>query len=245
MKLRALAMTVALFCSSMALAVEGEENRASLRTQLGAEYLKRGQYAVAIEEVNKALAVNSSYAPAHNVMALIHAELGEDDAAVQSFLRAVQLSPNDADINHNFGWYLCQKGQHKEGIQYLLATQKNALYSTPDKSLLAAGQCALKSGDEEGARTYFERALRIRPDSLAARAKLVEFGMRNKDAVLARRYYLELQRLTPATPELLWLGVQLEHQFANKDAENKLAEQLRKKFPDSQEMARLLSGSYD
>jgi type IV pilus assembly protein PilF len=245
MKLPAFVMMAIFISTSLANAAEGEEDRASLRTQLGAEYLKRGQYAVAIDEVNKALAVNSSYAPAHNVMALIHAELGEDEAARQSFARAVQLSPNDADINHNYGWYLCQKGQFSEGIQFLLATQKNALYSTPDKSLLAAGQCALKSGDEAAAKTYFERALRIRPDSLAARAKLVEFGMRNKDTGLAKRYYLELQRLTPSTAELLWLGIQLEHQIGNKESENKLAEQLRKKFPDSQEMARLLSGSYD
>ncbi|STQ90864.1 type IV pilus biogenesis/stability protein PilW [Iodobacter fluviatilis] len=245
MKLPVFVMTAALLITSFAGAAEGEEDRASLRTQLGAEYLKRGQYAVAIDEVNKALAVNASYAPAHNVMALIHAELGEDEAARQSFARAVQLSPNDADINHNYGWYLCQKGQYAEGIQFLLATQKNALYSTPDKSLLSAGQCALKGGDEANARIYFERALRIRPDNLAARAKLVEYGMRTKDLALAKRYYSELQRLAPASAELLWLGIQLEHQAGNKELENKLAEQLRKKFPDSQEMARLSSGSYD
>lgn len=244
MKLTVFVMAAALLFSSLSHA-EGEEERASLRTQLSAEYLKRGQYAVAIDEVNKALAINSSYAPAHNVMALIHAELGEDAAARQSFLRAVQLSPNDADINHNYGWYLCQKGEYQEGISFLLATQKNSLYSTPDKSLLAAGQCALKSGDEASARLYIERALRVRPDSLVARARLVELGMRTKDGVLARRYYFELQRLAPVSAELLWLGIKLEHQLGNKESENKLAEQLRKKFPDSLEMARLLSGSYD
>lgn len=104
----------------------------------------------------------------------------------------MQLSPNDADINHNYGWYLCQKGEYQEGISFLLATQKNSLYSTPDKSLLAAGQCALKSGDEASARLYIERALRVRPDSLVARARLVELGMRTKDGMLAKRYYLEL-----------------------------------------------------
>ena len=244
MKLTVFVIAAALLFSSLSHA-EGEEERASLRTQLSAEYLKRGQYAVAIDEVNKALAINSSYAPAHNVMALIHAELGEDAAARQSFLRAVQLSPNDADINHNYGWYLCQKGEYQEGISFLLATQKNSLYSTPDKSLLAAGQCALKSGDEASARLYIERALRVRPDSLVARARLVELGMRTKDGMLAKRYYLELQRLAPVSAELLWLGIQLEHQLGNKESENKLAEQLRKKFPDSLEMARLLSGSYD
>lgn len=244
MKLTVFVIAAALLFSSLSYA-EGEEERASLRTQLSAEYLKRGQYAVAIDEVNKALAINSSYAPAHNVMALIHAELGEDAAARQSFLRAVQLSPNDADINHNYGWYLCQKGEYQEGISFLLATQKNSLYSTPDKSLLAAGQCALKSGDEASARLYIERALRVRPDSLVARARLVELGMRTKDGMLAKRYYLELQRLAPVSAELLWLGIQLEHQLGNKESENKLAEQLRKKFPDSLEMARLLSGSYD
>ncbi|AZN36021.1 type IV pilus biogenesis/stability protein PilW [Iodobacter ciconiae] len=245
MKLPVFVMMAALFTTSFAGAAVGDEDRASLRTQLGAEYLKRGQYAVAVDEVNKALAVNAFYAPAHNVMALIHAELGEDEAARQSFARAVQLSPNDADINHNYGWYLCQKGQYQNGIQFLLATQKNALYNTPDKSLLAAGQCALKSGDDANARIYFERALRVRPDNLAARAKLVEYGIYTKDLVLAKRYYAELQRLAPSSAGLLWLGIQLEHQAGNKESENKLAEQLRKKFPDSQEMARLSSGSYD
>lgn len=86
MKLTVFVMAAALLFSSLSYA-EGDEERASLRTQLSAEYLKRGQYAVAIDEVNKALAINSSYAPAHNVMALIHAELGRCSRQTVFFAR--------------------------------------------------------------------------------------------------------------------------------------------------------------
>ena len=39
---------------------------------------------------------------------LVYMQLKENSRAEESFERALRLSPNDADINHNYGWFLCQ-----------------------------------------------------------------------------------------------------------------------------------------
>ena len=79
--------------SPEARAASEDNPSARLHTELGAGYYARGQYAVALQELRKALASDSAYAPAYSILGLVHAELGEDKQAEASFQRAVELSP--------------------------------------------------------------------------------------------------------------------------------------------------------
>ncbi|UXY14256.1 type IV pilus biogenesis/stability protein PilW [Chitiniphilus purpureus] len=218
---------------------------AVLRTQLAAGYFQRGQYGVAIDEAKRALAVNPKYAEAYNVLGLIYAELKEEGKARDHFLKALSLSPDNPDINHNYGWFLCERAQYEEGILYYLNALKNPLYANPDKTLVNAGQCALKSGKPQAAQDYFERALRYRQDNLQARLWLVELGLKLGDPVLAKRYYAELQKRLPESAESLWLGVRVARMAADQETETRLAAQLRRQFPESVEALKLKEGKYE
>src|ERR1019366_8366268 len=79
--------------------------RARMHTDLAGGYYERGQMAIAIEELNLAVATDAGYAPAYNVYGLVYAMLGDDRKAEQSFQRALELAPNDSDVHHNWGWY--------------------------------------------------------------------------------------------------------------------------------------------
>ena len=59
--------------------------RARLHTELGANYLQRGQFAVALDELREANRVDPTYGLAHSIMALVHANLGEDAKAEAAF----------------------------------------------------------------------------------------------------------------------------------------------------------------
>ena len=55
-----------------------------------------------------------TYGEAYNLRGLIYASLGDDALAEESFRRALQLNPRDADTMHNYGWYLCQQKRFAE-----------------------------------------------------------------------------------------------------------------------------------
>ncbi|WP_148715433.1 type IV pilus biogenesis/stability protein PilW [Chitinolyticbacter meiyuanensis] len=236
-----------LLCCVAILPVAANPNNdlASIRTQLAVGYFQRGQYAVAIDEANKALAANPRFAAANNILGLIYAELKEPQKAREQFQRALSLSPDDPDINHNYGWFLCEQGQTQEGIAFYMNALKNPLYATPDKTLVNAGQCALKAGEVQAARDYFERAIKQRPDNILARVQLAELSLKLGDPVAAKRHFIDLQKRLPESAELLWLGVRIEHLVGNREAEAKLAAQLKNRFPDSLETTKLLTGKYD
>ena len=82
--------------------------RARLHTDLAAGYYERGQMDVALDELTIAVTLDPNYAQAYNVYGLVYSVLGEDRKAEQNFERALALAPNDSDIHHNWGWYLCQ-----------------------------------------------------------------------------------------------------------------------------------------
>ncbi|HSC79180.1 MAG TPA: type IV pilus biogenesis/stability protein PilW [Chitinolyticbacter sp.] len=238
-------MACALTLLALAPAEAQSGDLASIRTQLAVGYFQRGQYAVAIDEANKALAANPKFAAAYNILGLIHAELKDTQKARDAFLKALSLSPDDPDINHNYGWFLCQQGQMQEGIAFYMNALKNPLYATPDKTLVNAGQCAIKAGEVQTAQDYFERAIKRRPDNIMAHVQLAELSIKLGDPVNAKKNYLDLQKRLPESAELLWLGLRVERLAGNREGEARLAAQLKSRFPDSLETTKLLTGKYD
>lgn len=83
--------------------------RARIRTELAVNYFEQGQTTVALDEIKQALAADPTYADAFNLRALIFMRLGDVRQTEESFRRAVALNPRDADIAHNFGWFLCEQ----------------------------------------------------------------------------------------------------------------------------------------
>ncbi|MGL5003831.1 MAG: tetratricopeptide repeat protein, partial [Casimicrobium sp.] len=81
--------------------------RARLHTELGANYLQRGQYAVALEELREAVRVDPRYGLAHSITGLVHANLNEDAKADAAFKRAVEVAPDEVDIRKQYGSFLC------------------------------------------------------------------------------------------------------------------------------------------
>ena len=142
--------------------------RAKSHTELAAAYYQRSNLGVALEELRIATAADPGYAPAHSLLGLVYMDLKEQSLAAQSFERALNLAPNDGDINHNYGVFLCQTKREPDSIKYFMQAVKNPLYATPSRSWSAAGVCTLRTDRPKEAEQYFERALRLQPDEPAA-----------------------------------------------------------------------------
>src|SRR4051812_26171763 len=139
-------------------------NRARVHTELASVYYERGNYAVALDELRMATEADSNYPQAYSMYGLVYTELREKDLALSSFERALRLSPNDGDINHYYGWFLCQNGRESESIRFFLQAVRNPLYQTPWRSYSAAGVCSVRSKNTKDAEEFFQRALKLEPD---------------------------------------------------------------------------------
>ena len=220
-------------------------NRARAHTDLAAAYFERGSMAVALEELRIATAADSSYAPAHSMFGLVYMELKENQLAETSFERALRLSPNDPDINHNFGWFLCNTSREKESVKYFAQALRNPLYATPWRSYSAAGLCSLRTGNTKDAEEFFQRALKLEPDDTRSLLKLGEIRYRQGNTDEARRLVSRHNKLVAPSAESLWLALRIERRLGERVAEQSYAIQLRRRFPGSAEYRALQQGKYD
>jgi type IV pilus assembly protein PilF len=220
-------------------------NRARIHTELAAAYYGRGNMGVALEELRIATAADASYAPAHSMFGLVYMDLRENQLAEQSFERALKLAPNDGDINHNYGWFLCQTQREPASIKYFLQAIRNPLYATPWRSYSAAGVCALRNKNLKDAEQFFERALRLEPDDPASLLQLGQIRYRQGRMEDARKLVARHNKVVAPTAESLWLALRVERRLGQRVAEQSYANQLRRRFPGSPEYQALQKGKFD
>lgn len=254
-------LVISLLClvnASSALAQRNQENSGSqsafdgrrsarLHTELGSRYFMGGQNAFALEELSIALVADNNYYPAYSVRGLVFATLKQYDKAEADFQRALSLAPNDADVNNNYGWYLCETGKERQSVAYFLNALKNPLYETPDRAYTNAGRCALKAGDQVGAEGYLQQALRLAQDGAPETRLQLAMVYYKRDALEDARRFLNdaLKQMEPPTASALWLGIRLERKLGNKVTEGGYAAQLRSRYPDSSEYQEFLNGKFN
>jgi type IV pilus assembly protein PilF len=209
--------------------------RARMHTELAGGYYERGQMAIAIEELNLAVATDPNYAPAYNTYGLVYAVLGNDSKAEQSFQRALALAPNDSDVHHNWGWYLCQHKREREALGQFEIAVSNSLYRTPEIALVNAGRCAQTIGDVRAAESYFRRALAVQPGNALASYGLALIAYKEARYDEARKWMRPAVQTTTPPPEALYLGVCVERKLGDSQAELSYVSQLRNRYPNSAE----------
>jgi type IV pilus assembly protein PilF len=222
---------------------------ARLHTELGAGYYSRGQYAVALQELRKALDADNAYAPAYSILGLVHAELREDKQAETYFQRAVELSPNYSEARNNYGLFLCQRGRAADALKHFETALSNPLYATPEKALANAGNCAVEKGDLAQAELYFVRALKRVPNQSTALLGMAEVHYRQGRWLAARTLLRQLSAqygdASEMGPQALWLGVRAERRLGDRESEASYGSQLRRRYPESMQAQWLITGEYD
>jgi type IV pilus assembly protein PilF len=230
-------------------AVVGEvgepRNRARLHTELASAYYQRGTMGVALEELRIAVAADPSYATAHGMFGLVYMELRENQLAEQSFERALKLAPSDPDLNHNYGWFLCQTKREPESIKYFLQAIRNPLYTTPQRSYAAAGQCSLKANNLKDAEELLARALKLDADDPTALLQMGQVRYREGKFEDARRLVTRHNRVVNPSAESLWLALRIERKLGERSAESSYANQLRRRYPSSPEYQAMQRGEFD
>lgn len=228
--------------------IQGDKSsneRAQIHTHLAMLYYAGRNYAVALEESNKALQENSSYVPALNMLGLTYTELGVNSAAQQAFERAVAINPNDSDTRNNYGWFLCRTKREDEGIKQFMQAVRNPLYQTPEKAFNNAGDCARSKGDLAAADGYYSQALKAKPNFGRALLGMADVNYQRGDYKEARSQLDRYAQANAPTAESLWLTVRVHRKIGDRQSEVEAVRQLRRSFPDSPQAQLLQSGKFD
>lgn len=262
--LSACARRIALCCGLLlagwasqvtAQTIEGSADprtRARIHTELASLYFQDNNMAVAMEELQIAIAADPNYAPAYSVRGLVNNYLRETAAAESDFSKALALTPTDPEVNNNYGWFLCQqRGREKQAISHFMTALKNPLYATPDRAYLNAGTCALRANDLEAAEDYLQKGLRVARDARPQlRFQLANVWYQRSNYAGARMQLAEALKPieqaggTPG-PEFLWLGLRIERKLGNNAASGDFAASLRKNYPESSEYQDFLRGNFE
>jgi len=207
-------------------------------TQLGISYMQQGNNRLAMTSLTKAVEQNSRNAEAHAAMAVLQERLEDNDAAEQSYRRAVRLDQGNPSYHNNYGRFLCSRNQFDRADEQFQIALKDRLYQRRELPLTNAGLCAIRAGKPDKAESYLRRALDEAPGFTPALRQMAELRHDKKDYVSALGYFQRYRERASLDAQMLWLGIQIEHALGNRDAVSSLGLRLRSDYPDSEEASK-------
>ncbi len=222
-----------------------QRKRARLRMELAVNYFAEGRTEIALDEIKQALAIDPQYAAALNLRGLVLMRLGEARSAEDSFRRALALVPRDGDTLHNLGWLQCQQNRFSEAQQSFQTALTQSGYGGQAKTLMAQGLCQARAGRLEDAERSLARSYELDAGNPVTGYNLSRLMLQRGELVRAQFYIRRLNNSELANAESLWLGIRVERRLGDTAAMGQLADQLRRRFPQSREWAAYERGAFD
>jgi type IV pilus assembly protein PilF len=219
--------------------------RARIRMELALGYFEQGQTNVALDEVKQVIAADPGFPDAYNLRGLIYMRLNDLRQAEDSFRRAAALNPRDANVQHNYGWLLCQQGRYEESLRAFDVAMANPIYAGRAKTLMTQGLCQARAGRTEDAERSLARSYELDAGNPVTGYNLASLLFRRGDFVRAQFYIRRLNNSDVANAETLWLGVRVERRLNDRVAMLQLGDQLKKRFPQSREATAYDRGAFD
>lgn len=208
-------------------------------TQLGIEYMRRGQLTLSHHHLRRAIIQDPKLSVAHNAIAVLYQRLGDDHQAEAHFRRAEALAPDDSDIHNNFGGFLCALGRFGEAEAQFQLALANPLYKVGEKTYTNLGICNLRAGNRVRAERNIRAALAIAPTFAPALWQMAQLRWEAGDALKTRAFLQRYHAVSSSLAKSLLLSVLAERKLGDREAAFGFASRLREEFPDSAEARRL------
>ena len=217
---------------------ERQEDFAKVKTQLAIEYMKVGQHRQSIAAIEEAIKAKSNYDMAWLVRGVIYQNLKVNDKADESFRRALSISPTSAEINNNYGWFLCDNmKQYSASIAYFDKALADPTYPEPHKATMNKGICKGRAGDIAGAAADLARAKALAPAFPTPTKEMARLKLMENQPHPARELMNQYQRQMNALgPDDLLLGWKISKALGDTQSAFEYEAQLRQQFPASNEL---------
>ncbi len=240
----ALVLAVSACSSNRAPPRDKKNDVARVKSQLAVEYMRNGDYRMATAAIEEALQSDSGFDYAWLIRAQIYQYLKVPERAEESFRRALAISPSSAEINNNYGWFLCNSTRVSESLAYFDRAIADPTYPTPFVAYMNKGICSGRLGQYAQARQDLERAIAMAPTFIPAQKELARLrlqeGSANEADNMFRNYQSQVERLSA---DDLLLGWQIARTLGNVQAASEYEMQLRVQYPYSPELDKISTGN--
>ena len=226
------------------------DEAARLNTQLGIDYMRKGQLDLALEKLKKALDQDPNLATAHSSIAFVYARRGENKLAEEHYREALDENSDDPFTLNNFGVFLCGQGEVKDAEKYFLKAARSPDYATPEAAWTNAGVClrretrpAVRAEQVARVEQYFREALRLNPQFPDALVQMAQLTHESGDPLRARAFLQRYESVARATPQSLLIGARNERQLGDMQSARAYERRLKNEFPDAPETFQLFNSS--
>ncbi len=209
-------------------------------TQLGLGYIKQGRFDRARARINRALEIDSDYAPANNAMALLLQSQREPELAEEYFLKSIDLDDEFSQGQYHYGMFLMQHERYSEACKHLKNASVDVDYQQRGRASQNLGLCYYRNGQVDLSITTYERMLKVQRYNAPVLVNLstLLFEARRYDE--SQQYYNRFIRIverdnSQQSANSLWLGIRLGRINQDEKAVKNFATQLKANFPSSGE----------
>lgn len=208
---------------------------AKARLALALSYLKQDKYQAAKLNLDRALRFAPNLAEVHSSRAYYFQKLGDYAQAEKHYQAALKISPDEPNLLHNYGSFLCYQGQFSKAKSILLAVIELPNYAFASRSLLNLAYCSLTLEDHNQALNYLQLAIKYQPDSVDVLLMLAGLNFAQKKYSNALGWYQKYQQQGVASARGLLLGILLYQELGMLAQVDEVKEQLFRAFKGSSE----------
>lgn len=217
-----------------------DDNAAQQYFQLGARYFRNGNYELARERLHRAIEFDPRMGIAYSTLALTYEQLDNVRLATENHDKAVRYEPNDFNVRNAYAVFLCGQERYEEArVQFQRAVEVPENDNT-EVMLTNAGVCMAQKPDYEQAEAFLRQALDRKPAYGEALIQMSLLKYRATEYLQARAFLQRFLSSNKSTPEVLYLGVQIEKALGDDRASTDYANQLLRDFPKSEQAKRVL-----
>lgn len=213
------------------------EKRADAHVSLGLDYLRRGQFEVALEEFQLAISIAPNSDRAHHAKGLLSSQTGFNEEATKSFARAVRLNPSNFVAVNDYGIFRCQNGDYQGGIDVLSKIENRQDNQQRTNTLLGLGICHYGSQNYNDAKSYLRQVLNVSPRLPQALLPMADMSYREGEYLNARAFVERYISVGAISETALVLGANTELQLGDEAKARQYARELRRVYPKSTELA--------
>jgi type IV pilus assembly protein PilF len=208
------------------------EEAARINTQLGMDYMRKGNVAMAEEKLKRAVAQDPKSAIAHTVLGVVYSRRGKDEEAERAFREALTLAPDNPESLNNYGIFLCSKGKLDKAEEAFLKVARNRDYPHPELAWTNAGVC-LRRSNLEKAEQYLREALKINPKFPDALSQFAMLSYQKGDHLRTRAFLQRYEVVARPSAETLWLRWKTEVALGDRETARKYEQRLKTEFPEA------------
>jgi type IV pilus assembly protein PilF len=220
-----------------------EDNAAALNYQLGAQYLRNGNYERARDRLLLSIELDPKNAIAHYTLALVYENLDNLRLATESYENAIRIAPRDYNVQNAYAVFLCKQGNFDEARKHFDRAIKVPDNDTSYITMTNAGVCMMQKPDAEVAEQYFRQALQRRGDYGEALVQLSLLKFTTEDYMSARAFLQRFLSTNAPSAGVLLLGMRIEEQLGDERARTDYSDRLLREFPKSPEARSILESS--